>query len=149
MFKPDDPTPAPLPANVVAALARGDAIDAIRLLRESTGLGLKEAKHVIDGHLGRHPAVGATAAARQALSPAVATAMQQGKKLVAIRLLRAETGLGLKEAKDAVEAFESSRKSAAGELAPGQVAPSGRGGWLIAILAALAALGYGLFDRLG
>ena len=34
----------PLPANVQAALERGSAIEAVKLLREATGLGLKEAK---------------------------------------------------------------------------------------------------------
>jgi len=41
----------PLPANVLDALQRGKLIEAIMLLRGSTGLGLKEAKDVIDQHL--------------------------------------------------------------------------------------------------
>jgi ribosomal protein L7/L12 len=39
-----------LPPNVLAALGRGNKIDAIRLLRESRGLGLAEAKALIDAH---------------------------------------------------------------------------------------------------
>ncbi len=42
---------AALPPSVVEAMTRGDKIDAIRLLREQTGLGLKEAKDAVEaGH---------------------------------------------------------------------------------------------------
>ncbi|NNL99284.1 MAG: 50S ribosomal protein L7/L12 [Gammaproteobacteria bacterium] len=40
---------------VVALLAAGRKIDAIKLLREERQLGLKEAKHCIDDYLLRHP----------------------------------------------------------------------------------------------
>ena len=50
-----------LPANVLDALRRGDVIEAIKLLRASTGLGLKEAKDAIDQHLRGKP-VGMVAA---------------------------------------------------------------------------------------
>jgi hypothetical protein len=45
---PPDPTAAPLPAEVRAALEKGEWIEAIKLLRASGGMGLKEAKDVID-----------------------------------------------------------------------------------------------------
>ncbi|WP_282875243.1 ribosomal protein L7/L12 [Pseudomonas peli] len=38
-----------LPAQVVAALERGQKIEAIKLLRELRGLGLKEAKDLVEG----------------------------------------------------------------------------------------------------
>ena len=38
-----------LPGQVVAALERGQKIEAIRLLRELRGLGLKEAKDLVEG----------------------------------------------------------------------------------------------------
>lgn len=37
-----------LPDNVVDALKRGNKIEAIKLLREQTGVGLKEAKDAVD-----------------------------------------------------------------------------------------------------
>ena len=37
-----------LPAEVVAALERGQKIEAIKLLRELRGMGLKEAKEAVD-----------------------------------------------------------------------------------------------------
>lgn len=46
----------PLPPDVLAALERGHAIEAIKLLRTATGLGLKQAKDVIDEHARTFPA---------------------------------------------------------------------------------------------
>jgi large subunit ribosomal protein L7/L12 len=40
------------------------------------------------------------------LSPRVADLLARGKKIEAIKVYREETGVGLKEAKDAVERFE-------------------------------------------
>jgi len=45
---PSDPTSAPLPADVRAALEKGQWVEAIKLLRASGGMGLKEAKDMID-----------------------------------------------------------------------------------------------------
>jgi len=45
---PPDPTAAPLSAEVRAALEKGQWIEAIKLLRASGGMGLQEAKDVID-----------------------------------------------------------------------------------------------------
>lgn len=44
-------SPAMLPAPVQLALQRGEKIEAIKLLREHWGLGLREAKAVIDAEL--------------------------------------------------------------------------------------------------
>ncbi|WP_394234190.1 ribosomal protein L7/L12 [Pseudomonas anguilliseptica] len=46
-----------LPVQVIAALERGQKIEAIKLLRELKGIGLKEAKEAVDGYtLERHGA---------------------------------------------------------------------------------------------
>ena len=39
-----------LPAQVIAALERGQKIEAIKLLRELKGIGLKEAKEAVDDY---------------------------------------------------------------------------------------------------
>lgn len=39
-----------LPAEVIAALERGQKIEAIKLLRELKGIGLKEAKEAVDDY---------------------------------------------------------------------------------------------------
>lgn len=44
-----------LPTDVIAALHEGRNIDAIKLLREQRGIGLKEAKHEVDAYLREHP----------------------------------------------------------------------------------------------
>ncbi|SEE75042.1 ribosomal protein L7/L12 [Pseudomonas anguilliseptica] len=45
-----------LPVQVIAALERGQKIEAIKLLRELKGIGLKEAKEAVDGYtLERQP----------------------------------------------------------------------------------------------
>ena len=67
----------------------------------------------------------------------VQAALRAGHRIDAIRLMREATGMGLKEAKDAVEAFESGQAPAA--LSPGQVSRGlDKGSWAIAIVAVLA-----------
>jgi len=97
----------------IADLIReGRKIEAIKLLRETTGIGLKEAKEEIDrlskdmsgqalspalsGSGGPGPSGG--------LSKEVVDLAHQGQKIQAIKLLREQTGMGLKEAKEQVEA---------------------------------------------
>lgn len=43
-----------LPPDAVEALARGDKIEAIKITRQHTGLGLKEAKELVDRHEDGH-----------------------------------------------------------------------------------------------
>ncbi|MBC7726752.1 MAG: hypothetical protein H7242_03930 [Microbacteriaceae bacterium] len=42
----------PMPAEVLAALQRGQTLEATELLRKSTGMALPEAQALIEGHLG-------------------------------------------------------------------------------------------------
>jgi ribosomal protein L7/L12 len=85
-----------------------------------------------------------------ALPAPVLEAMAKGQKIEAIRLLRAHTGLGLKEAKDAVEAHAGAAPAAtplqnpASALAPGQVPTSDSSLW-IWIVAALGVAGMLLY----
>ncbi|MCE9658450.1 MAG: ribosomal protein L7/L12 [Burkholderiales bacterium] len=131
---------SPLPADVLAALEKGDKIEAIKRLRTATGLGLKEAKDVVERYPGSNHPVRPSVASMLSLPFAVAEAMKQGNKLEAIRLMREQGGLGLKEAKDAVEAFERANATGMGTRAPGEVPRSRAGWWLMAVLL-LAALG--------
>ena len=82
------------------------------------------------------------------LPPQAAQAMAHGNKIEAIKLVREHTGLGLKEAKDLVEAHEGAGpgtgRGLAAPGAPGEVPrASGTGGLVIGVLV-LAALAYGL-----
>lgn len=122
----------PLPADVVAAIRRGDTIDAIKRLRTARGLGLKEAKDAVDAHVRGDRAPSPPLAPATSLPPDVVSALRQGNKIEAIRLLRARTGLGLKEAKDAVEAVPHESASPTEDDAPGKVTRSGGLHWWLA-----------------
>jgi ribosomal protein L7/L12 len=98
----------------IADLIReGKKIEAIKLLRESTGVDLKQAKDEIDRLsdqvAGQAPPpvlpapLGKTLT--ESLSKKAVELVRQGKKIQAIKLVREHTGMGLKEAKEEVEAL--------------------------------------------
>jgi ribosomal protein L7/L12 len=94
-------------------VARGQKIEAIKRVRELTGLGLKEAKDYVE----RLPHVATVFATEPRAETRVAPTVQldsptegelrdlvaRGQKIEAIKRVRELTGLGLKEAKDYVE----------------------------------------------
>lgn len=95
-------------------VASGRKIEAIKLLRETSGMGLAEAKAVIDAVEGggELPPVVAPEPLRSPVGPREATTelprevlllARSGNRLEAIKLLREVRGLGLKEAKDAID----------------------------------------------
>ncbi len=101
---------------VQALVARGNKIEAIKRLRELTGLGLKEAKDYVDS-LPPVPPSGddfspAAAPEPRPLSEAeideLRTLLAAGNKIEAIKHYRELTGLGLKEAKDFLESLPAS-----------------------------------------
>jgi ribosomal protein L7/L12 len=101
---------------VQALVARGNKIEAIKRLRDLTGLGLKEAKDYVESL----PPIMSSGDdfppdAQPAPRPLSETDLDelralvaQGNKIVAIKRCRELTGLGLKEAKDFVEALPAS-----------------------------------------
>lgn len=100
-------TPAQRQA-IVAALQAGNKIEAIKLCREATGLGLAEAKDFVE-RLEISPETPLTSAPESgALSP-VADLLFAGQKIQAIKLYREQVqpGAGLAEAKQAVERLEA------------------------------------------
>jgi ribosomal protein L7/L12 len=96
-------------------IRQGKKIEAIKLLREQTGLGLKEARDKVERLSGAwSPRAGydleaASLPRGDRGSPSgevpreVVDLALSGNKIGAIKLLREQTGLGLKEAKDRVE----------------------------------------------
>jgi ribosomal protein L7/L12 len=101
------------------ALQDGRKIEAIKRYREQTGLSLREAKDAVDQMEQELFLPGATASSFQydqgvesalqtAEEPdeAVRRALQEGRKIEAIKRYREQTGLGLRAAKDAVERLE-------------------------------------------
>jgi ribosomal protein L7/L12 len=156
---------------VLEALRRGNTIEAIKLLRASGNFGLKEAKALLEAFQRSQaaqdriePKPGQAALkpnqahrqpgqpdvkSRGTVPPTVADALKQGNKLEAIRRLREQTGMGLKEAKDAVELQAHVHQGTPGGLSPGQVPDSPRAlWWTVALLAVAAAfLAYFLMRR--
>lgn len=95
-------------ADIKGHIAAGRKIEAIKLYRDATGAGLAEAKEAIELIEAGKPPKDSTRAAigdDRALL-AVSDLVAKGDKIEAIRRYREATGLGLKEAKDAVDALE-------------------------------------------
>ena len=147
MAKPPDL----IPPEVLAAVRNGNGFEAIKLLRKS-GIGLKEAKAWLDAHGAELRAAAESAGAKKnqknqpgrrpaseaaiprydpmaPLPPEVIDALRNGQKLQAIGLMRQLTGAGLKEAKDAVDAYQLTSGVTLGGLSPGQVGSAGGTVW--------------------
>ncbi len=138
-----------LPDNVLQALQEGQTIEAIKRLRQSSGLGLKEAKDRIDAYQQGKPMQTTASASGTTLPASVQAALSTGNKIEAIKLLREQTGLGLKEAKDAVEAMSDSGFTIVKKQQRQTIEkPAGVNvlGWL-AVLAALAGALYYFLGR--
>ncbi len=112
-----------LSPEVVAAIESGRTIEAIKLLRESTGIGLTEAKEAVDAYIRRRNLPPATSAPEPLPSrdvPAgVLEALRNGNKIEAVRRAREEQGLSLRDAKLFVDLLEAKEPSApSGSAAP-------------------------------
>lgn len=55
-----------IPLDAISALERGNKIEAIKLVREAQGIGLKEAKDAVEDYIKQNPAVTAKFEAVQA-----------------------------------------------------------------------------------
>ena len=136
----------PLPEAVVAAMRSGNKLAAVKRLRESTGVGLLQAKALVDLH-GSDALTPAVDASGLVLPQTVRDAMDAGRKREAIRLLREQTGQGLRDAREAIEVYAASTATGDAALSPGAVAKSGNAGWLAVVLALVAALVYFLYNN--
>lgn len=78
-----------------------------------------------------------------AFPPAAVAALEQGNTIEAIKIVRLDRGLGLKEAKDLVDAYLKSRPDLQRRLEAAQAeARQGFVRWLAIFLALAAAVGY-------
>lgn len=128
-------------AEVLKHLHAGDKIGAIRVYREHFGLGLTEAKDAVDRleasrgaeMLTRHMEDAASQSRQGEAMTAVLGKLRAGNKIAAIKVYREQFGVGLKEAKDAVELLAASQP-------PGTIpAPAGNPKAVLgAVLAVLA-----------
>jgi ribosomal protein L7/L12 len=105
-------TLSPLDHHVRKLVAEGHKIEAIKAVREHTGLGLKEAKDYVEAipnvaplaNFGR-PAEAIERTDAESVRREAIALKAQNKMMEAIKLVRERTGLGLKEAKDYVDAL--------------------------------------------
>lgn len=145
------------PSPVIAeALARGEIIKAIKLLRAQSGMDLRSAKLQVDAWLqagaaqtvaemlNRHagaahtPGGASMAAETDRLPPAAVLALGQGQLLRAIKLTREQhPGMSLSEAKDLVERYCDRNAPRAG-TPPTVAGGDGSGAWLWGMLLLLA-----------
>ena len=98
-----------IPPEAIAALSTGNKIEAIKILRNKTGLDLKAAKELIEHYErtgGSIAHTGNVSTFDNASFPSEAVAaLNAGNKLEAIRIIREKTGMGLKDSKDRVEDY--------------------------------------------
>ena len=144
----------PVSAEILSIWNSGSKVLAIKMLREQNGLGLAEAKQLLesadtgadaaDSPLALNSAIPASAELR------IHAAMASGNKQEAVKLLKEATGLGLAEAKERIDAAMQSEplnlqaalnqptQPNAASSAPGEVKSSPGILWLALILVALA-----------
>jgi ribosomal protein L7/L12 len=120
-----------LPLDKLAELKRlvqsGQKIEAVKLFRETFGVGLKQAKDAVEALEAEQPVVftsaraGPPGAAEADQSARIAEILQlsrSGRKIEAIKLFRQTFGVGLKQAKDAVEALEAGQSLDVSQFPP-------------------------------
>lgn len=142
---PDTPpardSAGPLPEAAIAALSEGDKIAAIKIVREVTGLGLDEAKEAVERYVAGEspfPSQPPRSPDGAAFPIAAVSALQNGKMIEAIKIVRQARGTGLKDAKDAVDRYLASEPLIRSRLEAAQ-AESRRSALLWGIALALCA----------
>jgi ribosomal protein L7/L12 len=127
-------TEAPSLNNRVIALVRdGRKIEAIKLYRDLTGAGLKEAKDAVEA-LERGDPPASTSGRATEDDADILDLLRAGQKIRAIKLYRDKTGAGLVDAKNAVETL--ARKSGI------PVSQSGCGSAVLLVLVTASLLAY-------
>jgi len=91
--------------DIVSLVRQGRKIEAIKLYRAQTGVGLAEAKAAVEAmERGESPPPAQDAPAPEDIDADLWELLKSGQKIEAIKRYRAQTGVGLAEAKAAVEA---------------------------------------------
>lgn len=124
-----------LVAEIQALLAAGRKIEAIKRYREATGAGLAAAKETVEA-IERNEPLPQGKSLDSTFEKEIVGLLEGGKKIEAIKLYREQTGVGLKEAKDAVEALAAQR----GIVAPSRSGCLGVVLFMVAILIAVTVL---------
>lgn len=100
------PSSKPTMSGQAAAAANaGNLIEAIKQVREETGLGLKEAKDMVDAYLRDCHSPSPTRVSPAEMPVAAMLALKNGVLIEAIKHYRAHNRCDLKDAKEAVEHY--------------------------------------------
>lgn len=96
-----------LPEHIAELIRNGEKLQAIKLLVDETGIGLREAKDAVE-RMDADPAFDPIEMTNEfsGVSEEVQQLAWEGKKIHAIKLLMEESGLDLKDAKVAVEQLQ-------------------------------------------
>lgn len=151
------PPPAPsfrdisFPAEAIAAIAQGQTIAAIKQVREANSLDLRTAKEAVDAYVAGNreftvlPSAPPELDERRNGFPAEAeAALARGQTLEAVKIVREKYRIGLKEAKDLVDAQR--RRHAGPSAPPSPTISRDRMDWpRVLAVAALAACGAALW----
>ncbi|GCE17917.1 ribosomal protein L7/L12 [Dictyobacter kobayashii] len=111
---PEKPSSLSFHEEIVWYLTYKDKIFAIKAYRQHTGVGLKEAKHAVDAierELKGSYRISDQINTDQINTEELQTMILAGQKILAIKYYREKTGVGLKEAKDAVDWLEQSLRN--------------------------------------
>lgn len=121
-----------------AAANAGNLIEAIKQVREETGLGLKEAKDLVEAYLrnAHNPSPTGTSPAEMPI--AAMLALKNGLLIEAIKHYREHNRCGLKDAKEAVERYLDNNPLAKQQF---QAAAKANGKPFFKVLLALVILG--------
>jgi ribosomal protein L7/L12 len=130
-----------LPDYVIEALSHGNKIEAIKRLRQARHMGLAEAKAAVESWQGSGSAARCSSPAQVRpqtlqLPEDVVAALHSGNKIEAIKRLRLAQPLGLKDARDTVEAWLAEQPDIA--ATPGKAARSASRASLLLTLAVIA-----------
>jgi ribosomal protein L7/L12 len=101
----ESPPKFSLSAKADAAVRAGNLLKAIGVVRQEAGLDWKDAKDLLDAHLLERDSAAQAPAAHRLISAEAEPALRQGNRIEAIKIVRLERHLKLKEARDAVDAY--------------------------------------------
>lgn len=112
-----------LPEAARQAADHGDLVTAIRLTREHSGLGLREARDAVDAYRRSKSPVRRGAPLREGDLPLDAiAALHRGRFLDAVKHTRDATGLGLKASREAVDTYLARHAVLAAKIAGARAA---------------------------
>jgi len=118
---------------LIALVQNGKKIEAIKLYRERTGAGLQESKDAVEA-IERGESQPVPTDVSSGVEHDVLVLLGAGQKIAAIKLYREKTGVGLAEAKNAVEAVARQHGI--------QIAQVGCGSSVLSVLVIVLVLAY-------